>query len=437
MHSRKALWDQDCSLDQDRELTAAKKRGKSRQGGPREEIHLPSVHMPLRAPPSGGSSGEGRVLGAAPVMKPEGNDRNSSSGQEEDLGRKSKVRGQHPREALASAANTNTGSSLLPLIGHDPVLPFSRGPSESQCKHCGSLVASKSISRHEGWCSRFKSNPKSSATTGKLRHQDPGPGQVQGKIVARVVTMGLAPGYIDQVFFTANGRELDRPTTRTLPRSSLQETGHGLPSASVCGDEGSCNSQGVQQCRNCGRIVATDKLKVHYRMCQSEVPHISTKNVGLSSPQRTLRVAHQQVAHHQSGIHKAQRPRTVVCYICGREYGSKSIAIHEPQCLKKFNVQNNKLPIKDRLPLPKKKSAVAIVRQLSRDEVVVMPRGLSAPGSVEQEEEDMAQRFFDNCYSEFERELVPCKRCGRTFAPERHVLHEPKCNAKPLRKSQS
>uniref|UniRef100_A0A2I2YS77 C2HC/C3H-type domain-containing protein n=1 Tax=Gorilla gorilla gorilla TaxID=9595 RepID=A0A2I2YS77_GORGO len=31
-----------------------------------------------------------------------------------------------------------------------------------------------------------------------------------------------------------------------------------------------------------------------------------------------------------------RRPPAVVCYICGREYGTKSISIHEPQCLKKM-----------------------------------------------------------------------------------------------------
>ena len=48
------------------------------------------------------------------------------------------------------------------------------------------------------------------------------------------------------------------------------------------------------------------------------------------------------------------RPRTVVCYICGREFGSKSIGIHEPQCLKKWHLENNGLPKNMRRPEPKK-----------------------------------------------------------------------------------
>uniref|UniRef100_A0A8I3W8F8 Zinc finger protein 475 n=1 Tax=Callithrix jacchus TaxID=9483 RepID=A0A8I3W8F8_CALJA len=49
-----------------------------------------------------------------------------------------------------------------------------------------------------------------------------------------------------------------------------------------------------------------------------------------------------------------RRPPTVVCYICGREYGTKSISIHEPQCLRKWHNENNLLPKELRRPVPKK-----------------------------------------------------------------------------------
>jgi hypothetical protein len=49
-----------------------------------------------------------------------------------------------------------------------------------------------------------------------------------------------------------------------------------------------------------------------------------------------------------------RRPPTIVCYICGREYGTKSISIHEPQCLKKWHNENNLLPKELRRPEPKK-----------------------------------------------------------------------------------
>lgn len=33
-----------------------------------------------------------------------------------------------------------------------------------------------------------------------------------------------------------------------------------------------------------------------------------------------------------------------ICYLCGRQFGSQSIAIHEPKCLEKWNRENDQLP---------------------------------------------------------------------------------------------
>ena len=39
-----------------------------------------------------------------------------------------------------------------------------------------------------------------------------------------------------------------------------------------------------------------------------------------------------------------RRPRTLVCYICGREYGIASLAIHVKACIKKFEIQESLKP---------------------------------------------------------------------------------------------
>ena len=46
--------------------------------------------------------------------------------------------------------------------------------------------------------------------------------------------------------------------------------------------------------------------------------------------------------------------KTVVCYICGREFGSQSVSIHEPQCLKKWQAENDRLPKSQRRKPPVK-----------------------------------------------------------------------------------
>jgi hypothetical protein len=37
-------------------------------------------------------------------------------------------------------------------------------------------------------------------------------------------------------------------------------------------------------------------------------------------------------------------PPAVYCYICGKMFGTRSIGIHEPQCLEKWRMENEKLP---------------------------------------------------------------------------------------------
>lgn len=49
-----------------------------------------------------------------------------------------------------------------------------------------------------------------------------------------------------------------------------------------------------------------------------------------------------------SGPRKPMLP----CYICGREYGTSSIYIHEPQCLKKWQQENDRLPVSQRRKEP-------------------------------------------------------------------------------------
>jgi DNA polymerase III delta prime subunit len=43
-------------------------------------------------------------------------------------------------------------------------------------------------------------------------------------------------------------------------------------------------------------------------------------------------------------------PKMHMCYICGKEFGSKSLVIHEVQCLKKFQEQQALLPVEHRKP---------------------------------------------------------------------------------------
>ena len=48
----------------------------------------------------------------------------------------------------------------------------------------------------------------------------------------------------------------------------------------------------------------------------------------------------------------------VTCHICGRDFGKSSIAIHLPNCIKKWEAEQAKLPKSERRPVPSKPEAL-------------------------------------------------------------------------------
>uniref|UniRef100_A0A670JLD8 Serum response factor binding protein 1 n=1 Tax=Podarcis muralis TaxID=64176 RepID=A0A670JLD8_PODMU len=103
-----------------------------------------------------------------------------------------------------------------------------------------------------------------------------------------------------------------------------------------------------------------------------------------------------------------RRPPTVICYICGREYGTQSISIHEPQCLKKWHIENDQLPKHLRRPEPKKPEVVSI----------------GAKGYYD------LDALNESAWQSAQAQLVPCNICGRTFLPDRLIVHQRSCKPK-------
>lgn len=89
------------------------------------------------------------------------------------------------------------------------------------------------------------------------------------------------------------------------------------------------------------------------------------------------------------------------CYVCGRMFGSRSLPIHQKQCLKKRKLEQSRLPKHLRTPL--KKPA---------------PQG--------------AQNDDDAAFAAWKESLAPCPHCGRTFQPDRLVVHLRSCKVMVL-----
>lgn len=129
--------------------------------------------------------------------------------------------------------------------------------------------------------------------------------------------------------------------------------------------------------------------------------------------------------NHSSGSQKLEpaagirKPPTVICYICGREYGTASIGIHEKQCLIKWKRENDELPAKLRRPEPvKPQLAVEQVRALQG----------TKSGSYD------LDAMNDAAFAASPAQYVPCKICGRTFLPDRLLVHARACRGFSKRK---
>lgn len=103
------------------------------------------------------------------------------------------------------------------------------------------------------------------------------------------------------------------------------------------------------------------------------------------------------------------RPRMLVCYLCGREFGSKSLPIHIPQCQKKWMVEEEKNPLKERRPMPRPPPLEKAIR--SGDSHAI-------------------DEFNSEAFAAYEQTLEQCPHCQRTFVPKAFKHHQRACTAR-------
>ena len=335
-----------------------------------------------------------------------------------------------------------TGSHMISLsLNPSKEAAANLKPFGSPCRFCGERFGRHSLHLHEKRCrdqdlsSTYKNTGSRSKRKSNERIAIPADNSsdlVDTAEEVRHSTDNRVPGV--HVLFDLP----PRPQTRTLERSVLVEKGYSLPTVEAAQSSNTSRTQ----CDICGKLIASDIAAVHHRICRPQPMSVARGSIKFPSlPQKSKTTRNSSRKNERSQETTAELPTgsvdkvvrrlpTVVCYICGREYGSKSISIHEPQCLKKFETENRKLPISERKPLPKKPvhHVALVVTVASTERVIIRPAGIYRNDVLQ----DTTDQYFQNCYSEWERDLIPCKMCGRKFAPERHVKHEYRCKAKPL-----
>jgi hypothetical protein len=110
----------------------------------------------------------------------------------------------------------------------------------------------------------------------------------------------------------------------------------------------------------------------------------------------------------------AMKPRALMCYICGREYGTTSLKIHLPQCASLWKKRENLKPRSERRPVP---AAPAHLAQLLKG-----GKGAAAMSATQ------LQAANDAAYETYnEKAMCKCDNCGRTFLEERLGVHQRSC----------
>lgn len=104
------------------------------------------------------------------------------------------------------------------------------------------------------------------------------------------------------------------------------------------------------------------------------------------------------------------KPRALVCHICGREFGTKSLSIHIKACAKKWEDTEAQKPPRERRPVPQ-------APELPVDVPVGATQG------------DLDRRNAAAMTAFEEQAMMQCEHCGRTFLAERLPVHQRSCTA--------
>ncbi|XP_044265542.1 uncharacterized protein LOC123011902 [Tribolium madens] len=171
------------------------------------------------------------------------------------------------------------------------------------------------------------------------------------------------------------------------------------------------------ECYICGKMFGTHSIKIHEKQCLKKW-HVENDSLpaDIRAPEpkkgEVGKVEHQspEPSSRRSSVEKEEKPSSgkkspmFPCYICGRLFTVNSIYIHEPQCLKMWKIENDKLPTHKRRPQPLKPDI-----KFTQD------------GKIDYEATNESK------WQSHLSQLVPCQFCSRTFNPDRVEVHERSC----------
>jgi hypothetical protein len=166
----------------------------------------------------------------------------------------------------------------------------------------------------------------------------------------------------------------------------------------------------LYQCEHCGRSFNEEAFAKHQTMCTAETPggpH-AKREPGKTS---TMGTGPSRIIAKASPATKdpASKPRAYTCYLCGQQYGSKSLMIHVPQCQEKWLQKEEQKPKNERRKLP-------LCPSVLDDPLPTDPAGID--------------EFNSTMFSIYNGvSLCQCPHCGRSFNEEAFKTHQKMCTA--------
>ena len=145
-----------------------------------------------------------------------------------------------------------------------------------------------------------------------------------------------------------------------------------------------------------------------------------------------------EISSSDAGFSSSSNPNLKVCYICGREYGSKSLKIHEPQCLKKWRLAN---PKRSRSPSGRQNGlskASSVTSLTSHDIYLQSPQKNTTPTPALKQSKPRSascDNLLDSSVSKRKQsrgsqqvsKMVLCYICGKQFTTHSLPIHEKQC----------
>ncbi|CAD8047844.1 unnamed protein product [Paramecium primaurelia] len=133
------------------------------------------------------------------------------------------------------------------------------------------------------------------------------------------------------------------------------------------------------------------------------------------SNQKTNQKTNDNNLNYLNGGGFAIRPKSLLCTICGREFGTASLEIHQKTCIKKYQNDLMNMDPGHRQQMP---TTQEILQKLDQEKQFRTQVGTKVGQKSQQVLYEQPQQVIA---------LVGCRKCGRRFNPDRIRKHESVC----------